>query len=85
MVVDMYYAVDTSNEMVHAFRIRSYRDGYVISNYEAKAITPAEARAIMADYIGEPKTMYTMPQLCERYAPRHHVCNFDGCMLGCMV
>lgn len=81
MVVEMYYAVDTSNETVHAFRIRSYRDGYVISNYEGKAITPNEARAIMADYIGEPETMYNMKQLCERYG-YGHVCNFAGCMLG---
>lgn len=80
MVVEMYYAVDTSNNEVHAFRTRSYRDSYVISNYEGKAITPNEARNIMAEYIGEPKTMYTMPQLCERYDPCH-VCNFDGCML----
>ena len=81
MVVEMYYAVDTSCETVHAFRIRSYRDSYVISNYEGKAITPSEARVIMADYIGEPETMYTMPQLCQRYG-YGHVCNFDGCMLG---
>lgn len=43
----MYYAVDTSSETVHAFRTRSYRNSYVISNYEGKAITPNEARAIM--------------------------------------
>ncbi len=79
MVVDMYYAVDTSSETVHAFRTRSYRDSYVIGHYEGKAITPNEARAIMADYIGEPKTMYSMKQLCERY---DHRCRFDGCMLG---
>ena len=75
----MYYAVDTSSETVHAFRTRSYRNSYVISNYEGKAITPNEARAIMADYIGEPKTRYSMKQLCERY---DHRCCFDGCMLG---
>lgn len=34
----MYYAVDTSSETVHAFRTCSYRDSYVISNYEAKAV-----------------------------------------------
>lgn len=79
MVVEMYYAVDTSSETVHAFRTRSYRDSYVFSNYEGKAITPNEARAIMADYIGEPKTVYSMKQLCERY---DHRCRFDGCMLG---
>ena len=84
MVVGMYYAVDTSNEMVHAFRTHSYRASYVISNYEGKAITPNEARAIMADYIGEPKSMYTMSQLCQRYG-YGHVCNFDGCMLGRMA
>lgn len=69
MVVDMYYAVDTSCGTVHAFRTRSYRDSYVISNYEGKAITPSEARAIMADYIGESKTRYSVKQLCERYEP----------------
>lgn len=79
MVVEMYYAVDTSSETVHAFRTRSYRASYVISNCEGKAITPSEARAIMADYIGEPKTRYSMKQLCERY---DHRCRFDGCMLG---
>lgn len=83
MVVDMYYAVDTSSETVHAFRIRSYRDSYVISNHEGKAITPREARAIMADYIGEPETVYSMKQLCESYGHRYdHRCRFDGCMLG---
>ena len=81
----MYYAVDTSNEMVHAFRTNSYRGEYLLNHYEGKAITPAEARVIMADYIGESKSMYTMPQLCERYALHHHVCNFYGCMLGCLV
>ena len=75
----MYYAVDTSSETVHAFRTRSYRNSYVISNSEGKAITPNEARAIMAEYIGEPKTMYSMKQLCERY---DHRCRFDGCVLG---
>lgn len=79
MVVDMYYAVDTSCGVVHAFRTRSYRDSYLLDNYEGKAITPSEARAIMADYIGEPKTVYSMKQLCERY---DHRCRFDGCMLG---
>ena len=79
MVVEMYYAVDTSSETVHAFRTRSYRDSYVFSNYEVEAITPSEARAIMADYIGEPKTRYSMKQLCERY---DHRCRFDACMLG---
>lgn len=79
MVVDMYYAVDTSSETVHAFRTHSYRASYVISNDEGKAITPNEARAIMADYIGEPKTRYSMKQLCERY---DHRCRFEGCMLG---
>ena len=79
MVVDMYYAVDTSSETVHAFRTRSYRNSYVFSNYESKAITPNEARAIMADYIGEPRTRYSMKQLCERY---DHRCRFDGCVLG---
>lgn len=48
MVVDMYYAVDTSCGTVHAFRTRSYRNSYVFSNYEGKAITPSEARALMA-------------------------------------
>ena len=81
MVVEMYYAVDTFSETVHAFRTRSYRASYLLDNYEGKAITPNEARAIMADFIGEPKTMYSMKQLCERYDP-DHVCNFDGCMLG---
>ena len=75
----MYYAVDTSCEVVHAFRGCSCRDNYVRNNYEAEAITPNEARAIMADYIGEPKTMYSMKQLCERY---DHRCRFDGCVLG---
>ena len=75
----MYYAVDTSCEVVHAFRTRSYRNSYVISNCEGKAITPSEARAIMADYIGEPMNRYSMKQLCERY---DHRCRFDGCMLG---
>ena len=75
----MYYAVDTSCGTVHAFRTHSYRASYVISNCEGKAITPNEARAIMADYISEPKTMYSMKQLCERY---DHRCRFDGCMLG---
>ena len=75
----MYYAVDTSCGTVHAFRTHSYRASYVISNCEGKAITPSEARAIMADYIGEPKTRYSMKQLCERY---DHRCRFDGCMLG---
>lgn len=79
MVVEMYYAVDASCETVHAFRSRLCRDNYVYANYEGKAITPSEARAIMADYIGEPKTMYSMKQLCERY---DHRCRFDGCMLG---
>ena len=79
MVVEMYYAVDTSSETVHAFRTRSYRDNYVRNNCEGEAITPDVARAIMADYIGEPKTMYSMKQLCERY---DHRCRFDGCMLG---
>ena len=53
MVVEMYYAVDTSSETVHAFRTRSYRDSYVISNYEGKAITPNEARAIMAECLAK--------------------------------
>ena len=75
----MYYAVDTSCETVHAFRTRSYRASYLLDNYEGKAITPDEARAIMADYIGEPKTRYSVKQLCERY---DHRCRFDGCMLG---
>lgn len=79
MVVDMYYAVDISSETVHAFRTRSYRASYLLDNYEGKAITPSEARAIMADYIGEPRTRYSMKQLCERY---YHRCRFDGCMLG---
>lgn len=79
MVVDMYYAVDTSSETVHAFRTSSYRASYLLDNHEGKAITPSEARAIMADYIGEPKTRYSMKQLCERY---DHRCRFDGCMLG---
>ena len=79
MVVEMYYAVDTSSETVHAFRTRSYRASYLLDNYEGKAITPSEARAIMADYIGEPKTRYSMKQLCERY---DHRCRFDGCVLG---
>lgn len=79
MVVDMYYAVDTSSETVHAFRTRSYRASYLLDNHEGKAITPNEARAIMADYIGEPKTVYSMKQLCARY---DHRCRFDGCMLG---
>ena len=79
MVVDMYYAVDTSSETVHAFRTSSYRASYLLDNYEGKAITPSEARAIMADYIGEPRTRYSMKQLCERY---DHRCRFDGCMLG---
>lgn len=79
MVVEMYYAVDTSSETAHAFRTRSYRASYLLDNYEGKAITPSEARAIMADYIGEPKTVYSMKQLCERY---DHRCRFDGCMLG---
>lgn len=81
MVVEMYYAVDTSCEMVHAFRCRSYRDGYVVSNCEGKAITPNEARVIMADFVGEPKTVYSMKQLCECYGAGH-VCNFAGCVLG---
>lgn len=80
MVVEMYYAVDISCETVHAFRTRSYRDRYVISNYEGVAITPNEARTIMADFIGEPKTMYNMKQLCERYGYGHR-CRFDSCML----
>ena len=75
----MYYAVDTSSETVHAFRTRSYRASYLLDHCEGKAITPSEARAIMADYIGEPKTVYSMKQLCERY---DHRCRFDGCMLG---
>lgn len=79
MAVDMYYALDTSSETVHAFCTRSYRASYLLDNYEGKAITPSEARAIMADYIGEPKTVYSMKQLCERY---DHRCRFDGCMLG---
>ena len=79
MVVEMYYAVDTSSETVHAFRTRSYRSSYLLDNYEGKAITPNEARAIMADYIGVSKTVYSMKQLCERY---DHRCRFDGCMLG---
>lgn len=79
MVVEMYYAVDTSCEAVHAFRTNSYRGKYLLNHCEGKAITPGEARAIMADYIGEPKTRYSMKQLCERY---DHRCRFDGCMLG---
>lgn len=79
MVVDMYYAVDTSCGAVHAFRTNSYRASYLLDNYEGKAITPNEARAIMADYIGVPKTRYSLKQLCERY---DHRCRFDGCMLG---
>lgn len=75
----MYYAVDTSCGTVHAFRTNSYRGEYLLNHYEGKAITPSEARAIMADFIGEPKTRYSMPQLCERY---DHRCRFDGCMLG---
>lgn len=81
MVVEMYYAVDTSCGMVHAFRTNSYRGEYLLNHYEGEAITPSEARAIMADFIGVPKTMYAMNQLCERYGYGHR-CRFDGCMFG---
>lgn len=79
MVVEMYYAVDASSEMVYAFRTCLYCDSYVIGNYEGKAFIPDEARAVMADYIGELKSVYGMKRLCERY---DHRCRFDGCMLG---